>query len=75
MVQESVSSKNSCGSDFDYSNRDSKRVGFESMQKREQEKKENERKLSLAMNQNKGQYGAWGQTLKNRENFNNLNCC
>lgn len=51
----------------------SKRAGFESMQKREQERKNTQQQQKTsAAEQEKNKYGAWGPVLKNREHFNSL---
>lgn len=56
--------------------RDSKRSGFENLQKREQEKNN---KLVATTTEKKAQesnkYGAWGSTFKNQQNFKGMHNC
>ena len=51
--------------------RDSKRAGFETMQKREAVKNATTMKTTTD-NNNKNNNGAWGPIFKNREHFNNM---
>lgn len=68
MVQgERALSKSSCEA-LDRCN-ESKRAGFVSMHK-----KEEERKLSVTQKTD-NKYGSWGPVFKNKENFVNMHLC